>query len=487
VIGKLFKYAHIKSKLVVILENEIIRGLKNKKYAPLVTKAFGFKQGHVFRFWDKLNDNEKEGLLKQLEAVDFELMRKLVEENILKDKAEEKKELEPAKVIGIPGTEEEIEKEKSARKAGEESLRKGEIAVFVVAGGQGSRLGFEGPKGMYPVTAIKKKTLFRVHAEKIKALSLKFGVEIPFIIMTSETNDQETKEYFKEQDYFGLGKDNVITFKQDMMPAVDGKFVMKSKGELFMNPNGHGGSISGLYKSEVLEEMKKRGIRRVFYFQVDNPLIKIGDPVFVGYHLLNDAEMSAKVIRKAWAEEKVGVYCYINGKIGVVEYSDLSREDMFAKDDDGELVYSAGNIAVHIIEVDFIEEENREGLKLPYHVARKKMKSVDGEIEAIKFETFVFDAFADVKKYAIMEVKREEEYAVVKNAQGEASAESSKEICTEEYAKWLEAAGVEVPRKDGKVDGVVEISPLFALDKEEFVEKYDHDPDLKSGFELYIG
>jgi UDP-N-acetylglucosamine/UDP-N-acetylgalactosamine diphosphorylase len=476
-------------KSVLILEKEIIKSLNNKEHIALVCKVFESKQEKVFRFWEELNKDEREVLLKQLEKVDFELMKRLIQENIFEGRKEGRKELEPAEVIGIPETKEELEKREEAKKLGEQSLRKGEVGVFVVAGGQGSRLGFEGPKGMYPVTAIKKKTLFQVHAEKIKALSIKYGVKIPFIIMTSESNDKETNEYFKEMDYFGLGEENVMTFKQDILPAIDtqGRFVMKSEGELFMNPNGHGGSISGLYNSGVVEELKKRGIKRVFYFQVDNPLIKIGDVIFIGHHLLNNAEMSAKVIKKAWPEEKVGIYCFANKKICVIEYSDLSKEDMFAKDDDGELVYSAGNIAVHMIEIDFIERENKGGLKLPYHVARKKMQSVDGEIDGVKFETFVFDALADVDNYAIMEVKRDEEYAVVKNATGEASAENSKEICTEEYARWLEAAGVDIPKKDGKVDGVIEISPLYALDKDEFIEKYKDRPELKGDFELYIG
>ena len=469
--------------------DHILKTLRKKEHIDLVKRIFTSKQEHVMEFWHELDEIKREYHLSRLSKVDFELLARLIKENVEKREMDKKgREISPPEVIPIPKTKEEKEKYQKAITLGEEALRKGEVAIFLVAGGQGARLGFDGPKGMFPVSPLKNKTLFQLFAEKIMAMNRKYSTTLPWFIMTSEENDEVTRKYFHDDNYFGLGKENIFIFQQGMLPAIDskGKLILRQKHEIFMNPNGHGGSIPALQVSGAIREMRKRGVKYIFYFQVDNPLAIMADPAFIGYHILNNADMSAKVTPKTGPEERVGVYGYINGNMGVIEYSDLTKEEMYAKDEKGNLLYNAGNLAIHIISVDFVERLNKNGLRLPYHLAKRKIESHKGEIDGIKFETFVFDAFAEAKHYAIMEVRREENFAPVKNAEGVDSPASSREMQTNLFAEWLEAAGVKVPKKGGKPDGKLEISPLFALDKEEFVKNYKDRPKLLPGFELYI-
>jgi len=456
-------------------------------YETLFQKATEFKQEHIFEDWETLTDEQKESLLTDVSTVDFALLQKLFSK--VGEHAEESADLQPCDAIGQPTTDDEKDIFFEAQTCGQEAIRSGKVAAFVVAGGQGSRLGYDGPKGKFKVTTVKNKSLFEVFAQKILAIEQLYETTLPWYIMTSDVNNDETVSFFEENSYFGLQKENVFFFTQEMIPALDtnGKIVMKSSFELFKNPNGHGGSISGLFNSGAITDMNTRGIEYVFYFQVDNPLIQIADPVFMGHHIMKNAEMSAKVLPKISPEEKVGVFGYNNGKLGVIEYSDLSEEEMYAKDDSGNLLYNAGNIAVHVINVSFIEKENEGGLQLPYHIAKKKIASKAGEIDGIKFETFVFDAFHDVSTAVILEGKREEDFAPVKNKEGADSIVSSREMQNEYFAKWLDAAGVTVPRtSEGNVDGNIEVSPLYALTQESFVERYEDCPTLESGFSLYI-
>lgn len=458
-----------------------------KKNIKLVQTVYENGQEGVFRYWNKLNEDEKTALLKDLKEVDFEQLNELIREHIVSPRKKPKLNLSPPEVVCLPKTKEDINRHNKARERGIEAVRKGEVAIFVVAGGQGSRLGFDGPKGKLPITQIKKKTLFELFSEKIKAISKRYGVVIPWFIMTSEENDKETREYYEDNNYFAIDKKNVFIFKQGRIPSVDlnGKIILSSRYQLAMNPDGHGGSITALNKSGAIDFMKKRGIRYIFYHQVDNPLIVMADPIFIGYHILNKSEMSAKVLPKACPEEKVGVYGYMDGKLGVIEYSDLSKEDMYAQDSNGNLLYNSGNPAIHMINVGFIESSH--GLSLPFHVAKKKIISVDGEIEGVKFETFIFDALGEADNPTLLEIRRDEEFSPTKNKEGVDSIESSRRMMNNFFGKWLEEIGIKIPRKEGNVNGDIEISPLYALDKEEFLKKYKDKPALNSGFRLYVG
>ncbi|HDI52030.1 MAG TPA: UDPGP type 1 family protein [Bacteroidetes bacterium] len=440
-------------------------------------------QGHIFRYWDELSPESRQKFIHQLQSIDLDLLQTLVQKFVINPAAKQGRiSLLPPKVISIPRTEEQKQRAKQAKLVGEKLLHSGKVAVVLVAGGQGTRLGFDGPKGIFPITPVRKKSLFQFHAEKILALRRRYQVPIPWYIMTSESNDAATRQYFQDHDFFQLPPDDIFFFTQSMLPAVDekGKLILDAKDHVFTSPNGHGGTLLALVESGALEDMKARGIEEIFYFQVDNVLIKICDPIFIGYHHQAGAEMSSKVVSKRDPEEKLGVIGYQNGKLTVIEYSDLSKEDMYARNPDGSLKYNAGSIAIHMIQVKFVEKELAKGFRLPYHVAHKKIPFLDESGKLIKptqpngykFETFIFDALRDTTTSIIMEVKREEEFSPVKNATGEDSpATAQRDLCNL-YGGWLEQIGVVVPRdSNGNVSIPVEISPLFALDVEELSQR----------------
>lgn len=467
--------------------------MMEKTYEELTVKTEQYGQDHVFRFWDTLRDDQKERLIGQVKSIDFEHLEQLIQLALQPDDAtKDDDQLETAEIVSLKERE---QKDTKAEKVGEEALKKGEVAAFLVAGGQGSRLGFDGPKGIYPVTPVKKKSLFRVFAEKLLALQQQYGKRIPWYIMTSITNDRDTKEFFRKHTCFGLDPEQVAFFNQDMIPAIDtqGRLILDAPDHIFVNPNGHGGSLKALWDSGAIADMKANGIKYIFYFQVDNVLTRIADPAFIGYHILAGSEMSNKVVRKAYPEEKMGVICKINGRDGLVEYSDLSEEDMFATDEDGQLKFWAGSVATHVLNVDFVERENEKGFKLPYHIARKPIPYIDtdgnpvnpDEKNGIKFETFVFDALLDTRKSISVEIERRQEFSPLKNKEGVDSAETVHRDLLNYYANWFRKAGFDVPVKDGDTPAwAMEVSPLFARTLKEFLDKKADLPEPSDN--LYI-
>ncbi|MBN2713065.1 MAG: UDPGP type 1 family protein [Planctomycetes bacterium] len=438
-------------------------------------------QGHIFAGWDTLSADEQAALLDDCNRVNFDWIKTRVAE-VREDHGTDfsKCDLKPAPVIVLPESEEEKKKEAEARATGEAALKAGKLAAFLVAGGQGTRLGFDGPKGCYEVGPLTGKTLFQWHAEQILALAKRHGATIPWYIMTSRTNHVDTVKYFEENNYLGFDKKDVMFFQQRMVPSVDfdGKLILADKCGLALNPDGHGGSLHALVESGAIADMKKRGIETISYFQVDNPLVTICDPVFAGYHLQAGAEMSSKILNKAYPEEKVGHICYCDGKLTVIEYSDMDEGNMYAKDENGKLKFWAGSIAIHMLSVDFVDKIGGEA-KLPWHIAKKKIPFYNGtevvtpeEANGIKFETFVFDSLPMTSASITMEVAREEEFAPVKNKSGIDSADSCRQLLSNRFAKWLKAAGVDVAHNaEGDSECVIEISPLFALDADELKSK----------------
>jgi len=462
----------------------------------LIQAVINAGHGHVFQWWHTLDDAGKQSLLQQISLIDIAYLSDLYRSRREKAPAPSLQEITPAAVIGLPKSEEESVLHLGARRIGEKALQAGEVAAFVVAGGQATRLGVDVPKGAMEITPVKRKPIFQTHAEKILALSKRHGRSIPFYIMTSESNDRPTREFFEKNRNFGLDPANIFYFCQGMMPALDfeGKLVLDAKDHIFTSPNGHGGSIFALQRSGALDDMKRRGIKYIFYFQVDNVLINLADPVFLGYHIEAGAEMSAKVTAKRDAEEKVGVICQVNGKTTVIEYSDLSDEQRYAKNPDGSLRFSAGSIAIHVLNVDFVERLNLKENTLPFHIAEKAIPHLSSEGKLVKprkknglkFEMFVFDALSLAEKTVVMEVDRNEEFAPVKNAEGEDSPQTARDLMVRLYAKWLNDAGAPVPRdKQGNVLGAIEISPLFALDFEELRSKLPLSYEVR--LPLYLG
>jgi UDP-N-acetylglucosamine/UDP-N-acetylgalactosamine diphosphorylase len=268
------------------------------------------------------------------------------------------------------------------------------------------------------------------------------------------------------------------------MPAVDiatGRLLLEAPGVLFTSPNGHGGTLTAMSDSGLLDELDRRGVRHVFYFQVDNPLVKIGDPAFLGRHIVVRSEASSKAIEKAHAREKMGVFALIDGRCGIVEYSDLSEELTLLTGKDGRLVYRDGNPAIHLFDMEFLRRVTQGEHRLPFHVARKKVPHIDdgGRLvnpateNALKFEMFVFDALPMAERWLVMESPRAEEFAPVKNADGADSPAKCQQAMSNLAGSWLERAGARVPRdKDGNVTVPLEISPRMALDADELAAKW---------------
>jgi UDP-N-acetylglucosamine/UDP-N-acetylgalactosamine diphosphorylase len=368
------------------------------------------------------------------------------------------------------------------------------VAAFVVAGGQGTRLGFDGPKGNFPISPVKNKTLFQIFAETIAAVSKRYKTVCPWYIMTSPMNYGQTVEIFRSNNYYCLGEENVFIFQQGTLPnfSFEGKILLGDKAKIACSPDGHGGCIKALYQSGAIEDMKKRGVEFLSYWQVDNPLIKIFDPLYIGLHVLDKSEMSAKALIKNNPKEKIGNFCLIDGKVTVIEYSDLPDELAFKQNPDGSYAFELGSIAIHIISRSFVERLNHKDISLPLHRAEKKIRHLDEngnkvKSKGIKLESFVFDALPLASNSIILQTLRSEEFAPTKNATGVDSAESARQMMTDRAADWLESAGVTVPRKeDGSPDCILEIAPSFALEKEDIKSKLDQIPTIKPKDKLYL-
>ncbi len=443
-------------------------------------------QEHVFRFWDELSGEERDALVGQLRGIDLDLVAGLVSGD-LKLHAGGNVERTPPPVIGLGGELPHCSRGEAAAR-GRELLKAGKIGIFLVAGGQGTRLGYAGPKGCVEVGPLTGKSLFQLHGEKILALSRQSGRPMPWYIMTSAANDAETRAFFEEHRHFGLPPEDVIFFEQNMAPALDdaGKLILETKSRVFLAPDGHGGAFAAFCGGGGLADARRRRIEQIFYFQVDNAIIVMADPVFLGFHDAARSEMSLKVVRKTGPEEKVGVVALENGVPHVVEYSDLSKEEAERREPDGELTFWGGSIAIHAFQLSFLQKGGEGGFKLPYHEARKKIPVVDAagkavEIEGTKHEQFIFDALPCAKTHLSMEVERSAEFSPVKNRTGVDSLETARVMLVEEHRRWLRAAGVEAR-------GRIEVSALAALTEKELKERlvdarpsYDGDVRVEPG------
>lgn len=440
-------------------------------------------QSHVLAAWDRLAAEDRAHLAGQLQALDLDLLARLF------TKRDESFAVPAENRIGPLPNVQPDEPDPEARQIGEDAIEAGEVAALVVAGGQGTRLGFDHPKGMFPVGPVSQKSLFQLHAEKVLARGERFGVRIPFLVMTSHATHAETESYFQKHDYFGLSADDVYFFKQGTMPALDlatGKLLMEGPGRLFTSPNGHGGTLTAMADTGLLGQLAHRGVRHVFYFQVDNPLVKIADATFLGRHVRARADVSSKVIPKEGPFDKLGNLVLVDGKLSIIEYSDLPAELAEFRDTSGNLRISVGNPAIHIFDLAFLERVTEgDAAGLPYHLARKKVSFWDTandtvvvpEAEnALKFERFIFDVLPLAERWTVAATNRREEFAPLKNATGPDSPESVKRAMSALAADWLRLAGA------GVADGaVVEISPRFALEPDEVAEQVEPGTVVESG------
>ena len=441
-------------------------------------------QGEVFRFWPRLNEAERGELLAQAAQVDLHEVKLAWSDANRSASATTTGEPAPFTPLPEPGSEPADWKE--AREAGETALADGRVAAFTVAGGQGTRLGYPGPKGEYPATPITQKPLFRLFAETIRAAERRYGRPIRWFLMTSETNHEATRSFFERQQHFGLNPERVTFFRQGMMPAMNdaGRILLDKPSRMAMSPDGHGGSLKALVASGATRTMREEGMDAISYFQVDNPLVRCLDPAFIGFHLQNESDMSSKAVRKAGPQEKVGVFCRRDDRLCVVEYSDLPDELAEARDSAGNLRYEAGSIAIHLINRNFVDELGAAAdpsRRLPYHGARKKVPHLDdaGNLlapdlpNAVKLETFVFDALPFANNPIVLETARAEEFGPIKNAEGEDSPATSHRLQFARARAWLRSGGMENLPENIQI----EIAPGFATSAAEFGENLKRLPD----------
>jgi len=364
-------------------------------------------QSHLLQWWEDLDERGRAHLLDDLDSIRWETLGPLVDRFVRRRPEQAVPDrIEPAPVHPLePALGDESAHER-ARDRGEAVLRAGRVAAFTVAGGQGTRLGVSGPKGAVGVTPVRRASLFQVFAEQIVAARERWGAPIRWYVMTNRLNHVQTLEFLTEHDFFGLPREDVVAFPQRMLPAFDaregtaGRALLDAKNALALAPDGHGGSLHALVESGSIDDMRERGITTVSYFHVDNPLVHAFDPLFIGLHERAGSEMSSKVVRKADDFEKVGNVCLVDGRMGVIEYSNLPEDLATARTAAGERLLDLGNLGIHLIDVDFVERVVSGGDGLPFSRADKKVAFVDDDgvrVEpdvpnAVKLETFIFDA-----------------------------------------------------------------------------------------------
>ncbi len=443
-----------------------------------------YHQDHLLEGWDDLSPPQQAAFAAQLESVDFDQLTDLIAQQKSHHSTENETPAQrayrarsPRSLVRLPRTVAEQAEWKAAEQRGEELLRAGRVGAILVAGGQGTRLGYDHPKGMYPLGPVSNAPLFQLLCEQLLARSRRAGQPIPYYIMTSDATHEETVEFFQQNRFFGLPEADVYFFQQGNMPAVDaqtGQLLLSAAGELAMSPDGHGGLLGALSAAGLLDDMRQRGVDYLYYHQVDNPLAIVCDPDYLGWHDLSGAEVSTKVIAKRSAAEKMGIAVDVDGVTQIIEYSDLPDEVAQRTTASGDLELWAGSTAIHVFSREFLERLAQGQWQLPFHIAHKAVPAyVPGEglttpekPNAYKFERFVFDILPQAGQALIVEADRTREFNPLKNADGVHSPDDVRQSLVKLHREWAQAAGWEIPPTTQ-----VEISALAALDATEFAEQ----------------
>ncbi|CCY99448.1 uDP-N-acetylglucosamine pyrophosphorylase [Clostridium sp. CAG:793] len=400
-----------------------------------------YGQEQLLDEYNRLTDKkEKQDFLDSILTIDFNQVKTLYENS------KEKPSFMDSKIEPIDYTDksklskEEYEKYKAI---GEKKIKEGKLAVVTMAGGQGTRLGHSGPKGTYDLGLDTHKSIFEILTDTLNEARKKYEVDIPWYIMTSEENNKPTVEFFKQHNFFGYPEKCVTFFKQGKLPmlSTDGKILIDENGKIKEAADGHGGIFQSMLRDGVIYDMKARGIEWVFIGGVDNVLVKPVDAVLIGLAEDKNVLAAGKSLVKANPQEKVGVFCKRNGKPSVIEYSEITPEMAAETNENGELKYGESHILCNLFNIKAIEKISQ--MNLPYHIAFKKAKYIDNngnlvvpdKPNAYKFESFLFDAFESLDDLAIMRVKREEEFAPVKNAEGVDSPETARKLYLDFHEK----------------------------------------------------
>ncbi|KAH6941223.1 hypothetical protein HPB50_015113 [Hyalomma asiaticum] len=411
----------------------------NAEYEEVQASLRSHGQEHLLRFWPQLTEEQRCQLMTDLRYIDF---------------ARTSSAFKQATDAGS-GDAESLE-----------LVSEGKVAALLLAGGQGTRLGVPYPKGMYDVGLPSNKTLYQLQGERLcrltqlaQELTGKRG-NIPWYIMTSEHTKEPTLEFFAKHDFFGLQEDSLIVFEQNMMPSFtfDGKIILETPYKVSMSPDGNGGLYSVLQRKGILADMERRGVSYIHVYCVDNILVKMADPTFVGYCVTNGADCAAKVVEKAFPTEAVGVVCRVKGHFQVVEYSEVSLRTAQRRNPDGRLTFNAGSICNHFFTLDFLKRVSA-GTSLKYHVAKKKIPYVNelGNLvkpekpNGIKLEMFVFDVFEYADNFFVWEVLREDEFSPLKNAEGAAkdTPTTARHALYSLHHRYILSAGGKLVDEDG--------------------------------------
>lgn len=454
----------------------------------LITLLKPHNQDHLVKFWDELVDSDKEKLLNDIQNINLaelsESFHKTQQENKTLSKLDSCMEPVPAELKGSyrKSSKEQLE---AYERTGLKAIAEGEVAVILLAGGQGTRLGVNYPKGMYSVGLPSQKTLFQLQAERLfriqELAAKKYGTKscvVPWYVMTSENTHNMITEYFDKNEYFQLKKQNVSFFEQGTLPCLtkNGSLLLDQKNKVSRAPDGNGGLYKALVEKNIINDMAERGVKYIHIYCVDNILIRICDPIFIGFSIEKELNCAAKVVKKIQPEEQVGVICKVNGQFQVVEYSEISEETRTLRDDEGDLTYNAGNICNHFLTFDFLEDfcKNHEK-NLKYHIAEKKINYIDdnGMLKkpisknGIKLEKFIFDVFPFSKNFGIWEVVRRDEFSPLKNGTNELNDNeiTCRKHILEQHARWIENAGFDLEKIDGSMINF-EISPLVSYSGE---------------------
>lgn len=451
--------------------------------SQLAQRLAAAQQSHLLAFWNELTEDQQRQFQRQLSEIDLELMAKLIalrDASVADQQSDDRAQraVSPEELVRLPQSMAERQLRRQAAQVGEKLLRAGKVGAILVAGGQGSRLGFDLPKGMFPIGPVSQRSLFQILCEQIKARSLRAGdVPIPYFIMTSEATHAATVEFFEQHNFFDLGADQVFFFQQASLPAIDDtshRILLEAPGRVATSPDGHGGMLRALQRQGLMDIMRQRGIEHLFYHQVDNPTAIVCDPELLGLHVLRESDLTTKVVAKLTPDEKMGVLVTVDGKTEIIEYSDLTPNDVCRTDEHQQPIFWAGNTAIHVFRRDFLESLLADELSLPFHIAHKKINCITADGTPIepgspnghKFEQFIFDALPHARTALVVEGDRSREFHPVKNARGNDSPETSRAALLQIARDWLSAAGCQVDPA-----AQVEISPLLALDAEELAQQ----------------
>ncbi len=430
---------------------------------------------YIFRNWGVLNREQRIRLTEQVAEIDFDRIRALHQatDGPTSEVADLGKASAPGRLIPRDIRRDNPGEFATAREIGWQALREGRVAIILVAGGEGSRLGFPHPKGQFPIGPVSGKSLYQMLVEQALAMSRRSGKVIPYYVMTSDSTHEETMAFFRVHSFFGYDAANLHFFSQGKMPAVDqrtGNVIMSAHDRIAFAPDGHGGLLNAMRTARLFDDLRSRNIETIFYHQVDNPLVRVCDPAFLGFHQIHRAEVSTKVVSKEEPDEKVGLLVEMEDRHRIIEYSDLPADLAAQRDASGQLKLRCGNIAVHLFNVDFLERMAEQDL--PFHRSSKSVAFVNdsGEVvqstenNAFKFEKFIFDILPHAQRPVAMEVVREHEFVPLKNSHGDHSPDHVRQSLMRLHTRWMQQAGWTTEESLP-----VEIPASVALDETDFI------------------